>query len=348
MDFITLHRSVAREAFYPSAQEKPFFFDPVIKAWVVAGARRCEEFLLSPNLAVVPYHPAYEDMAKRNPNFAFANLLFAFKYIPLCLNGSEHAFARRKIAQYMASRKLDVAAAIPGLVESRFGALATCNRIELVREAIEPLVKDVLCALNEIYEIDRSVMHSPSAVFDRMMSAKRRRALDSDLAKIRESIRHARGADLTEEDEGFSLALMILGTDALAGTLGESLHQVLTANQGLRLSEIEFPSTPTATGVPLVERVVTEPFEYEGIMLEKGARVRLMLQSFQYSPEARMRMFGAGIHVCLGRQMSLDVWSHITRLLSGIDARVRIVDYTLRDDDYVFTYPSNFVIELER
>jgi hypothetical protein len=59
-------------------------------------------------------------------------------------------------------------------------------------------------------------------------------------------------------------------------------------------------------------------------------------------------MFGAGIHACLGRQLSLEIWSLVTNRLAKIDARVDIRDYTLRDDDYVFAYPSRFLIALER
>jgi cytochrome P450 len=102
--------------------------------------------------------------------------------------------------------------------------------------------------------------------------------------------------------------------------------------------------------VPFVERIVAEPFEYQGTTFRQGERIRILLQSFQYSgnPADRMRLFGAGIHACLGRQLSLEIWSLVTNRLAKIDARVDIRDYTLRDDDYVFAYPSRFLIALER
>jgi cytochrome P450 len=305
--------------------------------------------LLSPKLAVAPYIAAYEEMARRHPDYAFANLLFAFKYIPLCLNGDEHKVARRKIAEYMIARKAAVSAATPGIVDRWFGAIAAREQIELMTEVIQPLVKEVLGTLNQIDEDSRDLIRSASAVFDRMMGAKKRRELDHELAKIRAAIKRGRGSSLSEDEEGFSLALIILGNDTLCGTLAESLHQVFVASDGHLLNEIEYPATPTATGVPFVERIVTEPFECEGITLQRGDRIRILFQSFQYTDKVadRTRFFGAGIHTCLGRQLSLEIWSLVTRALSKMNVRVALLDYVLRDSDYVFAYPSRFLIELK-
>jgi cytochrome P450 len=350
LDIITLHRDSARDAFFPELLRRSLFFDPTIKAWVASGASCCEAMLLSPHLSVSPYQRAYQDMARRHQDYVFPNLLFAFKYIPMCLDGDAHKIARRGIAEYVAARKGAVSAAAPAIVDRWFGQLAAREQIELMTDAIEPLVKDVLGTLNQTDEAGRALIRSASAVFDRMMGAKKRRELDDELAAIRDSIRRGLGPQASEDQEGFCLALFILGNDALAGTLGESLHRVFVTNSGRRLNEIDYPTTPIATGVPFVERIVAEPFEYEGTIFRQGERIRILLQSFQYSGNAadRIRMFGAGIHACLGRQLSLEVWSLITSRLAKIDARVDIQDYALRDDDYVFAYPSKFLVALQR
>jgi cytochrome P450 len=350
MNMLTLHRSTARETFFPAFRQSPIFFDATIRAWVITVAGDCEAMLLSPNLCVPPYRPAYEDMAKRHSDYAFPNLLFAFNYIPMCLNGEEHKAARRGIAEFMAARKGAVSAEAPMIVERWFGQIAARGRVELMADAIEPLVKDVLCALNQTDQSGRASIRSVSAVFDRMMGANKRRELDSELATIRDCIRRGLGPDASEQQEGFCLALFILGNDALAGTLGESLYQIFAANPGRLLSQIDYPATPPATGVPFLERVVREPFEYGGVAFRKDDRIRILLQSFQYSNVAadRIRAFGAGIHACLGRALSLEIWSLITRALAQIEARVEILDYALRDADYVFTYPSRLLVAFHR
>ncbi len=348
MDIITLHRDAGRDAFFPEFAERPLFFDETLKAWVVSGARDCEAMLMSPNLQVSPYRPAYEDMARRNPDYAFPNLIFAFKYIPMCLNGEEHKASRRRFAEYIASRKPAMTAIAPQLVDRWFDGIEHRQTVELMSEAIEPLVKDVLGALNGTDAEGRALIRSASAVFDRMMGKKRRRDLDNELAKIRVLIRKGIGPDGSEDDEGLRLSLFILGNDALAGSIGESLHRIFVANKGRRLSEIDYPETPIATSVAFVERFVGNAFKYRGVTLGKGERLRIMLQSFEYSADEadRLRMFGAGMHVCLGRQLSLDIWTRLVERLSRIDARVEVLDYELREEDYVFTHPSKLSIAL--
>ena len=74
-----------------------------------------------------------------------------------------------------------------------------------------------------------------------------------------------------------------------------------------------------------------------------------MLQSFAYSggQDDAGRIFGAGAHACLGRQLSVDLWSAFTRRLSQSSARVAILDYALRKNDYIFTYPAKLSIALQ-
>jgi hypothetical protein len=123
----------------------------------------------------------------------------------------------------------------------------------------------------------------------------------------------------------------------------------LKAQAGRKLSEMEFPPAPTHTGVPYVERTVTRPIEIAGLTLQPGSRCRLMVQSFSYTdePDDRMRLFGAGVHSCLGRPLSLDLWGKVTKRLSQIERRVEILRYELRTDDYLFTCPKTFLIRLK-
>jgi len=346
LNVIALHRNEARSAFFPAAATQPIFFDATIKAWVVANARHCEAMLVSPHLSVSPYRLAYEDMAKRNPDFAFPNMLFAFRYIPMCVNGEEHRLARRRIAEFVAARKNIASSAAPRIVERWVGKLTGRTEIELMTEVLQPMVREFLAVLSGT---DASgLIQGASAVFDRMMSARQRRQLDDELGAIRAAIRRTIGPDGSEEEEGIRLALFVLGNDALAGGFGESLCQVLRANPQLPMSEIDYPALPNETGIPFVERIVREPFELDGVAFRPGDRIRIMLQSFLYSGDVsdRARVFGAGIHACLGRQLSLELWSAFTKALAQIPARAEILDYALRDDDYVFTYPSKLLIAL--
>ncbi len=68
--------------------------------------------------------------------------------------------------------------------------------------------------------------------------------------------------------------------------------------------------------------------------------LRCRLQSLEAEDEAaRLRFFGAGQHVCLGRATSLDLFEKIVAHLRSLPVRVDDLVLTLRDDD-VFAYPE--------
>jgi hypothetical protein len=126
------------------------------------------------------------------------------------------------------------------------------------------------------------------------------------------------------------------------------MFQVLSANSGLDLNQIEFPSVPSETAVPFVERIVARTFEHGGIAFEQGQRMRIYLQPLVYSddPADRARLFGIGAHACLGRLLALDVWKHLTDRVSQIASRLEIVSHTIRTEDFVFTVPQNVIVKV--
>ena len=74
------------------------------------------------------------------------------------------------------------------------------------------------------------------------------------------------------------------------------------------------------------------------------------MQGFAYSadPDDRARIFGAGVHACLGRQMSVDLWREVVGRLARMRASVEVVDHALRDDNYVFTCPARLALRIIR
>ena len=112
-------------------------------------------------------------------------------------------------------------------------------------------------------------------VFDKSIGARKRRRVEVDLGAMRQLIASALGSAAAEEEVGLRLSLFILGRDALLGTLGESLHSVLIDNPRRRLDDIRYPETPPETGVPYVERVVTESFMEGKVRFAAGDRMRI-------------------------------------------------------------------------
>jgi hypothetical protein len=343
----TLHRDAARHAHFSKNRASPPYFDRAIQSWVVSDPRDAKSLLTTPHLRVVAFGDAYGELERRTAH-SFPNLLFAFRHVPLCLNGSDHRDARRRIADFLSRRRAGFAAAVPGMVDRHFAVLDRQSDVDLMDDVLNPLVAEFIGALTETKITDGGSIRRASLIFDRMLGLKKRLQLEEEIGSIRAMIRQSPGADLSEEDEGLRLALFVLGHDALLGTLGENLYQILKANSKRRLDEIAFPAIPVETGVPYVERVVAEPFEHAGIAFSRGERIRVLMQGLVYSAEAedRARMFGVGLHACLGRQMSLDIWARITAKLSKTRRTVEILSYAMRTGDYVFTCPSLLLIRV--
>lgn len=346
MDLLTLHRDVQRHDRF-TGSVPGIHFDRTLECWVVMAPRDVRVMLQRAELAVPDYGAAYRELQERT-EFSFENLLFAFRHVPLCTNGEEHEAARRRLAAFIGARQKAVARAVPDIVERRLAVLMPGRTVDIMAEVVDPLVSDLISTMTGTEITDHDAIRRASVIFDRMMGLRKRAAVDAELGRVRAMVRRGLPDAATEFDEGVRVALFVLGHDTLIGTLGESLHQILRVNAGRRLSEIRYPDYPPETGVAFGERVVVAPFSEGGVAFRAGDRIRIHFQGLCYSadPGDHARKFGAGVHACLGRRLSLDLWRRITDRLSRLDVRVEIRGVAMRDDDYIFTCPRELVVRV--
>jgi hypothetical protein len=216
-------------------------------------------------------------------------------------------------------------------------------------DVVVPLVMDIISIICDV-RIAATECRNASVVFDRSISVSKRRAIEAEIAQLRRLIASRLGAQGCDADVGLRLALLILGKDALIGALGQSLHRVLAENSGRRLADLEYPEFLPETGVPFIERVVVTAFSLAGCDFAAGDRVRIFLQSLAYAVEAKLRhaFFGAGVHACLGRPLSMEVWQAIRSILSRTPLRAHVLGYAPRISDYVFACPESLHVELRQ
>ena len=347
MSYLSLHRAPERHAYFASQAGQSPFFDPVLRAWIITEPDCCERLLSSPHARPAAYTDDYKRLTERL-GIDFSNIVFALSYVPLCLHADAHRSARRRFAEFLAARKSSIATCIPRAVEAQLGILRQEGQVDLVRQVIEPLVLSVTGELAGIDPAAVAGRPSVSSIFDKWIGVRKRRRADADLGQLRQLIASALAPQASEDEVGVRLALFILGRDATIGTLAESLHRLFIEHPGGRLDEIDYPETPPETGVPYVERVVTESFGEGEIRFKPGDRLRIYLQSFAGSGSARerARIFGVGNHSCLGRPLSLDLWREMTSYLAAIPLHADIVSHALRTDDYVFVYPQHLIVRL--
>jgi cytochrome P450 len=349
MQILTLHREPSRHAYFAGPAGHPAFFEPSLKCWVVSDPADVEAILQSRSFDVVTLHTAYESFQNISSQ-PFPNIIFALRHIPLGLNDEAHRDIRRRMAELIARRRGAVSVAVPGLVDKWFGPIETREEVDLVGEVLAPMVTEFIALVTGVDAAGIPDCRRASMIFDRMIGLRTRHELEQEVGALRTAIRSSLAPGAADVEEGLRLALFALGNDALIGTIGESLHRIFEANPGVALNAIQFPDWPVETGVPFVERVATEAFEIGGAVLSCGERVRVMMQSFAYSPDPadRERIFGAGVHSCLGRQMSVELWRAIVARLSRMHVSVEVIDHALREDNFVFTCPARLTLRIAR
>lgn len=346
INFLMLHRDPMRHQYFSREESRDPFFDPIAKAWIITNPTHCRDLIASGNLRPASYEEDYKTLEERL-GIDFSSMTFAFNHIPLCLHGDRHMRSRRRVGEFLATRKALLDTRIPEAVATHFDAIRRVGRVEIMRDMVYPLVPDIL---STVIDIDVSAVNcsNASVIFDKSISINKRRRIAAEIATLRELIASRLGGDASEEDVGMRLALVILGNDALTGTLGESLYRLFRTNPGRRLADIDYPELPPETGVPFIERLVVTPFKLASYDFAIGDRVRIFLQAFAYAgePRSRVNFFGAGAHACLGRPISIAIWNAITAFLSNIPLRTDVLSYSARNSDYVFACPEALQVEL--
>jgi cytochrome P450 len=343
--YLTVYKHPSRDEFLRASRDGPAFFDGATRAWIITNPELCREMLASPNLLPAPMAEKRIEpgtMARR-----LAEMTEAIKYVPLFLSGEEHAALRRRVGEYLASRRAETSQWIERELPRFVEPFARPGRFDVVAEVLEPMLRDLMQTMIGMRLPAEFTLSQTSQVFDRYTSVSQRGEVGRDLTKLQDYVRAMMGPQASEDEIGVRLGLLVVGSDPTLGTFGESLVRLLRDADGQPLNQIAFPKFAPQTGIPFVERIVETAFSAEGIEFEKGARLRIVLQTYSLSPpEQHHRFFGAGVHSCLGRPAATELWSAFGALLRQLSTRVRVLSYEVTENVYVFNIPRLFMVEV--
>jgi hypothetical protein len=269
-----------------------------------------------------------------------SEIVKATEAIPLCLRGEAHQTSRRRLAKLIADAAAQADAVVESSIPELLANLFRPGWHDVNSEFINPCVERIIGAhIGVSVQIpDDSLL---SRVFSQSIGVAKRKRLNGEIGELRRLMARTVPA-LTEQEIGDRIALAILGTDALRGTLGQSLKDLIE-----RGASATGDVAPPKTGVPYIDREVLAPTVLSGSKLEAGTVVRAELKAFNgSSSEAhKLRFFGFGPHTCLGRRLSIQLWKKIAETWRQQAADVKIIAYALRRDD-VFDIPETFEIEV--
>jgi hypothetical protein len=309
---------------------------------IITGAGAAQ-VLGSSAFDVVPYAARYEALADRL-KLDFSSVIFTLNHLPLGLRGAEHTAQRADVARLIAERRESVTAALPEIVERWFACLGRPGGHDLMQQAIVPCVDALIAELVGIAP-DLGENSLISRVFSQKIGVAQRRRLEAELARLTARLRAAFPQD-SDTRIGSRITLIVLGRDALVGTLAQSLLSLFRLLGGRALNSLRLTVPPSHTGVPYIDREAMRPGDVGGCPVAGGEVLRCLLQSLEGLPDAdRLRFFGAGAHVCLGRTATLDLFRVLADHLEGLSSSVTVLGSELRDCD-VFALPERLEIEV--
>ena len=292
--------------------------------------------LTSPVLDVTPFADRVEALAART-GLDFSATIFALRALPLATPRGPHGPMRRAMAAAMAPRLPLLRERLPDIVAERFAVLARPGEVEMMDEVVVPVVGDALAILSGV-EVAPGDCTLVSRIFSEILGPSRRLRLEGEIRSLRARI-EAAFPEAGEAEVGQRLALVILGRDALIGTLARSLGALF--EEGAPFAALDWPEVPPRTGVPFIDRVAVADGVVSGGAVSTGQSIRASLQMHETGLGEALGFFGAGAHLCLGRTPALDIWREVGRHVRTLPGRPEIVEFRLRKDD-VFAFPETF------
>lgn len=338
---LQVHHSSSRWDFYKGAG--PLKWDSDLKCWCVFSPNMIAEISRRTEFHVVNYPHAVQTIIDRI-GMDLSATRSVFDEIPLANEGETHATLRRNMAHVIAKyEELAVTAFRLKLEELASKVFSPNTTLDLVDTFFVPLFDSLVTKLIGAAISREFAAESISQIFDRMLSLNRRMSIEMQLRALVDNLEHKRN-DLHVAPR-VAVALMVLGKDALIGSLSCSLHAVLNVNSGIEFCKIEWPQLIPFTGVPYVERVAMRTLTLGTHQIRRGDRLRLYFDACSRvvgSPE-ELLYFGTGRHTCLGRKVSQGVWRALVDNLSHRKIRARVDKLMFRSNDYVFNYPTCFL-----
>lgn len=288
--------------------------------------------------------PARYIEVSKQLGFDASEVVHVAQHIPMILRGTSHQESRKRLAVLIsqgARRAREVTqASLPVMIAD----LLTPGERDVMQGFVNPFVDKIVTAMVGL-ELQFAADTLISQVFSRNVGVSKRRRVNAELNALRTQI-ETEMPHLSETEVGDRLALCILGTDTLRGTLGCSLHEIFSQGSSHNFDPLT-ADYPSRTAVPFIEREAIRPVDLEGEHYAAGTYFKAWLNAYEAedSSKSRLALFGFGAHTCLGRKLSLEIWKTTTDALRQNPVSIEVLDYALRRDD-VFHVPGTFRIKV--
>ncbi len=335
---LTPHQQPDRRERYKALH--PFSYDEHLKVLCVYDPDMISTIFRSEDFRINPFADHYRVIAERT-GIDFQASIDTLDHIPFSKEGEEHRRLRSEMSRIVAADSREHIAGMEAFIAALVPALFVSGaEVELNHQLARPIFYELFSRWLHVDQREFMQEFNISQVFDGAMSLNRRKMVNKHLSGLRCAF--AERAEAIPSTPDISVALNVLGNDALIGSLVLSVWHVLEQHPGARLSDVDFPANLVASGVPFIERIANRDIEINGMKVAKDQKVRLVLDatSRQMTDTEHDLFFGKGRHLCVGKPMTLVAWRSLTKALNKSPLRFTLGEMRLRGGDYAFNYPD--------
>jgi cytochrome P450 len=320
--------------FYATLEKKTWLESELVRSWLVNDPTLYADVLKSPEMSLPGLGPVIDHLEARTGR-PLKHLRRATKITPVMFDGADHAPLRRALAVYFSQKAVLAEQMLPKALNEFLAPLQKPGLVDVYHHIVKALVAEFMALLagkslpHEILELrlDRIIISnlSPSEVLD----LDRRFGIAFDFFE----------EDCADEMEmACRVGCITFGSETLVMMLVENILSAISASSPSHPAVL--PSFPAETGVPLTWRRASQDVVIGGCPVKSGDYVKMRLQAAAYSetPAIRNVIFGAGLHSCIGKQISLVLWEQITLAFNALKIRGRLGTYDAIVEPYMRRY----------
>jgi cytochrome P450 len=329
-----LHTAVNRRKIFNALPKKIWRENDFLRIWVIADPQLCAEIVRSSQMEM-PDLLTVVERVETTAKISLENIKIANRCLPALLSGEQHSVLRKQLATFLMGGLKRVEGTLPDFLEKNLALLRKPGIVDLYVDIARPLVAHIVSELigqkitEEIQNLDLG------DIFPLNKTPSKLRRLNADYGKALEFLSQSTD-DQTEL--ACKLSCLTFGVDSLTMMIVENILELIT-DQSVNELPLKFPRE---AGVPVTFRSPREDCHFGVHHFKKGEVLRLQIQANAYSEQTDHRdvMFGAGLHSCVGRQLSLKIWSQLAKAINAIGLRAEFIEQTLGLSHFVAHYRS--------
>ena len=336
MKSYALHTAQNRQALFADLPKKVWLETDLLRVWVVADPQICLEALRSPALAV-PDTIAILEQFEARLGCTFEHVRTANSNVLVLLRGSAHAELRNALARFLADALRRLERKLPEMMSAALQPLRTTGLVDLYRQVTHPLIAAIISEMIGL-EVTPDIQDLMLGdILTANKSPVRLHQLNADYGKALDFLSQS-SQDTVEI--ACKLNCLTFGFDSLTMALMENM--IAACRDRAAGQPAELPQYPVETGVSVTFRRALRDCRFGSHQFAAGDLVRLQLQPLGYSGQRELKeaIFGAGPHSCVGRQISLRVWSHLAQAFNALGLRAEIETYDLIPSHFIARYHS--------